>query len=158
MSRIFIIKKFNIINNEIILINFPLEYLILHFSSLQSNCKLSFYLYSFKETLRFDKTPLRFVSGRCIRRIFHGLDESSRSGYGWFYNARSKAMINTNKIYKNIQLCCTFYSSQVTNHLFKKAGAKFGLDLVSFNMQRGREFGIPSYMEFRWVIAKPSLY
>lgn len=37
----------------------------------------------------------------------------------------------------------------MTNHLFKKVGAKFGLDLVSFNMQRGREFGIPSYMEFR---------
>lgn len=43
----------------------------------------------------------------------------------------------------------TTYFLQVTNHLFKKAGAKFGLDLVSFNMQRGREFGIPSYMEFR---------
>jgi len=41
------------------------------------------------------------------------------------------------------------YPSQVTNHLFKKVGAKFGMDLVSFNMQRGREFGIPSYMEFR---------
>lgn len=40
---------------------------------------------------------------------------------------------------------------QVTNHLFKKVGAKFGMDLVSFNMQRGREFGIPSYMEFRWA-------
>lgn len=38
---------------------------------------------------------------------------------------------------------------QVTNHLFKKVGAKFGMDLVSFNMQRGREFGIPSYMQFR---------
>ena len=25
------------------------------------------------------------------------------------------------------------------------------MDLVSFNMQRGREFGIPSYMEFRFV-------
>ncbi|XP_018359795.1 PREDICTED: chorion peroxidase-like [Trachymyrmex cornetzi] len=40
-------------------------------------------------------------------------------------------------------------TQEVTNHLFKKVGAKFGLDLVSFNMQRGREFGIPSYMEFR---------
>lgn len=43
------------------------------------------------------------------------------------------------------------FKFQVTNHLFKKVGAKFGLDLVSFNMQRGREFGIPSYMEFRLV-------
>ena len=44
------------------------------------------------------------------------------------------------------------YRFQVTNHLFKKVGAKFGLDLVSFNMQRGREFGIPSDMEFRLVL------
>lgn len=43
----------------------------------------------------------------------------------------------------------TYFFLQVTNHLFKKVGAKFGMDLVSFNMQRGREFGIPSYMEFR---------
>lgn len=42
--------------------------------------------------------------------------------------------------------------SQVTNHLFKKVGAKYGMDLVSFNMQRGREFGIPGYMEFRFVL------
>lgn len=39
---------------------------------------------------------------------------------------------------------------QVTNHLFKKPGARFGMDLASFNMQRGREFGLPGYMEFRW--------
>lgn len=46
----------------------------------------------------------------------------------------------------------------MTNHLFKKVGAKFGLDLVSFNMQRGREFGIPSYMEFRLVFKIFILY
>lgn len=40
-------------------------------------------------------------------------------------------------------------TQEVTNHLFKKSGARFGLDLVAFNMQRGREFGIPGYMEFR---------
>lgn len=40
-------------------------------------------------------------------------------------------------------------TQEVTNHLFKKVGARFGMDLVSFNMQRGREFGLPGYMEFR---------
>ncbi|CAH3921033.1 unnamed protein product [Pieris brassicae] len=40
-------------------------------------------------------------------------------------------------------------TQEVTNHLFKKVGARFGMDLVSLNMQRGREFGIPGYMEFR---------
>lgn len=28
-------------------------------------------------------------------------------------------------------------TQEVTNHLFKKVGARFGMDLVSFNMQRG---------------------
>ncbi|XP_034945626.1 peroxidase [Chelonus insularis] len=46
-------------------------------------------------------------------------------------------------------------TQEVTNHLFKKVGAKFGMDLVSFNMQRGREFGIPSYMEFRKLCGLP---
>ncbi|XP_058790020.1 peroxidase [Phymastichus coffea] len=46
-------------------------------------------------------------------------------------------------------------TQEVTNHLFKKAGAKFGMDLVSFNMQRGREFGIPGYMEFRKFCGLP---
>lgn len=45
----------------------------------------------------------------------------------------------------------------MTNHLFKKVGAKFGMDLVSFNMQRGREFGIPSYMDFRLVVCRKVL-
>ncbi|CAB0031277.1 unnamed protein product [Trichogramma brassicae] len=43
----------------------------------------------------------------------------------------------------------------VTNHLFKKVGAKHGMDLVSLNMQRGREFGIPGYMEFRKLCGLP---
>lgn len=30
------------------------------------------------------------------------------------------------------------------------------MDLVSFNMQRGREFGIPGYMEFRKFCGLPT--
>lgn len=47
-------------------------------------------------------------------------------------------------------------TQEVTNHLFKKAGARFGVDLVSFNMQRGREFGLPGYMEFRKFCGLPA--
>ncbi|XP_060524726.1 peroxidase isoform X2 [Cylas formicarius] len=47
-------------------------------------------------------------------------------------------------------------TQEVTNHLFKKVGARFGMDLVSFNMQRGREFGIPGYMEFRKFCGLPT--
>lgn len=40
-------------------------------------------------------------------------------------------------------------TQEVTNHLFKKEGERFGMDLVSFNMQRAREFGVPGFNEFR---------
>lgn len=46
-------------------------------------------------------------------------------------------------------------TQEVTNHLFKKDGNRFGHDLVSFNMQRGREFGVPGYMEFRKFCGLP---
>ena len=36
-------------------------------------------------------------------------------------------------------------TQEVTNHLFQEPGKKFGMDLASLNMQRGREFGIPGY-------------
>ncbi|XP_036323831.1 peroxidase [Rhagoletis pomonella] len=47
-------------------------------------------------------------------------------------------------------------TQEVTNHLFKKEGARYGLDLVAFNMQRGREFGLPGYMEFRKFCGLPT--
>lgn len=46
-------------------------------------------------------------------------------------------------------------TQEVTNHLFKKEGHRFGMDLVSLNMQRGREFGVPGYMEFRKFCGLP---
>ena len=49
-------------------------------------------------------------------------------------------------------------SQEVTNHLFKKTHAHFGMDLVSFNMQRGREFGLPGYTEFRKYCGLPDVH
>lgn len=49
-------------------------------------------------------------------------------------------------------------TQEVTNHLFKKSKARYGMDLVSFNMQRGREFGLPGYMEFRKFCGLPDAH
>jgi len=40
-------------------------------------------------------------------------------------------------------------TQEVTNTLFKKPGNRFGVDLVAFNIQRGRDFGLPGFMEYR---------
>ena len=58
---------------------------------------------------------------------------------GWF---DSYAMGLINQV---AQAADDSVSGEVTNHLFEEPGDGFGLDLVSLNLQRGREHGIPSY-------------
>ncbi|KAL3200696.1 hypothetical protein MRX96_012974 [Rhipicephalus microplus] len=46
-------------------------------------------------------------------------------------------------------------TTEVTNHLFEMPGDGFGMDLVSLNVQRGRETGIPGYNDFREYCGLP---
>lgn len=49
-------------------------------------------------------------------------------------------------------------TGEVTNRLLKKPGHGFGLDLVSFNIQRGRDFGLPSYTQVRELCNLPPMH
>jgi len=45
-----------------------------------------------------------------------------------------------------------FVTHEVTNHLFEKKGVPFsGMDLISLNLQRARDHGIPGYNHYRAI-------
>ena len=48
----------------------------------------------------------------------------------------------------------TFNITQIVNHLFGGTGLKHGLDLTSLNVQRGRDHGLPGYIEYAQKCSK----
>ncbi|XP_057373480.1 peroxidasin homolog [Daphnia carinata] len=49
----------------------------------------------------------------------------------------------------------TSFAAEVANHLFQQENASFGFDLFAFNIQRGRDHGLPPYYKWREVCHLP---
>lgn len=76
-----------------------------------------------------------------LRNIFNNPASLYRGGN---YDGCIHSMIN-----EPSQSIDNHFSEELTNHLFQDTNSSFGMDLVTVNIQRGRDHGLPGYNFFR---------
>lgn len=76
-----------------------------------------------------------------LRHIFNNPASLYREGN---YDGCIHSMIN-----EPSQSLDNHFTEELTNHLFQDTNSSFGMDLVTINIQRGRDHGIPGYNFFR---------
>lgn len=76
-----------------------------------------------------------------LRHIFNNPASLYREGN---YDGCIHSMIN-----EPSQSLDNHFTEEITNHLFQDTNSSFGMDLVTINIQRGRDHGLPGYNFFR---------
>lgn len=76
-----------------------------------------------------------------LRNIFNNPASLYREGN---YDGCIHSMVNDPS-----QSIDNHFSEEITNHLFQDTNSSFGMDLVTINIQRGRDHGLPGYNFFR---------
>lgn len=76
-----------------------------------------------------------------LREIFNNPASLYREGN---YDGCIHSMVNDPS-----QSVDNHFSEELTNHLFQDTNSSFGMDLVTVNIQRGRDHGLPGYNFFR---------
>lgn len=76
-----------------------------------------------------------------LRHVFNNPASLYRQGN---YDGCIHSMINDPS-----QSLDNHFTEEITNHLFQDTNSSFGMDLVTINIQRGRDHGIPGYNFFR---------
>lgn len=76
-----------------------------------------------------------------LRNIFNNPASLYREGN---YDASIHSLVNDGS-----QSIDQHFTQEIVNHLFQDTNATFGMDLITVNIQRGRDHGIPGYNFFR---------
>lgn len=84
-----------------------------------------------------------------LRHIFNNPASLYREGN---YDGCIHSMIN-----EPSQSLDNHFSEEITNHLFQDTNSSFGMDLVTINIQRGRDHGLPGYNFFRQACGLPKI-
>lgn len=92
-------------------------------------------------SFNFQTEDGRIIQQFKLRNIFNNPASLYREGN---YDGCIHSMIN-----EPAQSIDNHFTQEIVNHLFQDMNASFGMDLVTVNIQRGRDHGIPGYNFFR---------
>lgn len=94
-----------------------------------------------KGAFNFQTEDGRLIQRFRLREIFNNPASLYREGN---YDGCIHSMVNDPS-----QSVDNHFTEELTNHLFQDTNSSFGMDLVTVNIQRGRDHGIPGYNFFR---------